>query len=142
MSFSDILSTLGELRPGKPTWSTSEIPDLSEQVMFVTGGNTGIGAFRLPPFSSSSSSSLPVCFDSDPRAHSAGKETARVLLEHNARVYIACRDVSKGRATVDELLKATGKTRKDVRAVELDLGDLVSVKNGVDDFLRCVLCLA
>ncbi|KAF8895388.1 NAD(P)-binding protein [Infundibulicybe gibba] len=66
---------------GKPKWTVNDIPDLSGQVMIVTGGNSGIG-----------------------------KETAKALLDRGAKVYIACRDQQKAEATIIELESLTGRT--------------------------------
>lgn len=65
-----------------------------------------------------------------------GKETAKVLISHGARVYIACRSREKADAAIEELKVTTGKTDDDIRAIDLDLSDLPSIKRGVDVFLR------
>ncbi|KAG9225993.1 hypothetical protein CCMSSC00406_0009090 [Pleurotus cornucopiae] len=66
--------------PGKPKFSVDEIPDLTGQVIIVTGANTGIG-----------------------------KETVKALLAHNAKVYIAARNEEKTRVAIQDLKAATGK---------------------------------
>lgn len=70
-----------------------------------------------------------------------GKETARVLLLHNAKVYIACRSPERAAAAVEDLKKITGKTDQDIAVLKVDLADLHSVKSGVADFLQYVLAL-
>ncbi|TFY69199.1 hypothetical protein EVJ58_g553 [Rhodofomes roseus] len=57
-----------------------QMPDLTGQVMLVTGGNAGLG-----------------------------KETVKALLEHNAKVYMGARDEQKARAAIEELKEKTGK---------------------------------
>ncbi|KAJ7182804.1 NAD-P-binding protein [Mycena crocata] len=89
---------------GKPKWSTeSDVPDLSGQVIIVTGGNAGIG-----------------------------RQTIKVLLQHNAKVYMASQSRQRAEAAIEELYESTGK-----RAVflQLDLSDLVSVKRAATEFL-------
>jgi len=76
---------------------------LSGKNVIVTGGNTGIG-----------------------------KETARVLVLHNASVYLACRDESKGNAAVEEIKKLTSKN--DVQFLQLDLSSLESVRETAKTF--------
>ncbi|KAJ7267271.1 NAD(P)-binding protein [Mycena rebaudengoi] len=66
---------------GKPTWSEHGIPDLSGQVIIVTGGNSGLG-----------------------------KETVRALLKHNARVHLASRSRKKAEVAISDIFKSTGKT--------------------------------
>ncbi|KIK55256.1 hypothetical protein GYMLUDRAFT_264219 [Collybiopsis luxurians FD-317 M1] len=66
--------------PQKPTWSFDQIPDLTGQVIIVTGSNTGIG-----------------------------KVVAEQLLKHNAKVYMAVRSQEKAEAAIEELKEKTGK---------------------------------
>jgi len=71
---------LGQAFPPSSKFSTEQIPDLTGQVMIVTGGNVGIG-----------------------------KETIKALLEHNAKVYMASRSKEKADAAISELKAQTGK---------------------------------
>ncbi|KAF9479836.1 NAD(P)-binding protein [Pholiota conissans] len=91
-----------ETFPPKSKFSTKDIPDLSGKVIIVTGANTGIG-----------------------------KETAKALLEHNAKVYIAARSSEKATKAIQELKTATGK---EALYLKLDLADLKSVKAAVEEF--------
>ncbi|KAN0080037.1 hypothetical protein V8E55_009603 [Tylopilus felleus] len=97
-------SFLREVYPPAPHFTVDSVPDLSGKVALITGANTGIG-----------------------------KETARVLLTKNAKVWIACRDVSKGEAALTELKALTGQ---DAHLLKLDLANLRSIKQSVDEFLR------
>ncbi|KAJ7312877.1 NAD(P)-binding protein [Mycena albidolilacea] len=65
---------------GKPKWTTDDVPDLSGQVMIVTGGNAGVG-----------------------------RQTVKALLEHHAKVYMASRNQKKAEAAIEELYESTGK---------------------------------
>ncbi|OAX35984.1 NAD(P)-binding protein [Rhizopogon vinicolor AM-OR11-026] len=94
---------VGETFPPATKFHVSDIPDMSGKVVLVTGANTGIG-----------------------------KETARVLLTKNAKVYIACRDKVKGEAAVAELKKSTGN---EAVFLQLDLANLKSVKAAAEKFL-------
>ncbi|KIK55269.1 hypothetical protein GYMLUDRAFT_47991 [Collybiopsis luxurians FD-317 M1] len=64
--------------PPKPTWSFDQIPDLTGQVIIVTGSNTGIG-----------------------------KVVIEQLLKHNAKVYMAARNQEKAEAAIKELKEKT-----------------------------------
>ncbi|KAF8601547.1 NAD-P-binding protein [Ceratobasidium sp. AG-I] len=71
-----------ETFPGKPRWSIDQIPDLTGQVIIVTGGNAGIG-----------------------------RETCKVLLNKGAKVYMAARSKSKADEAIEWIRKETnGKT--------------------------------
>lgn len=95
-------STWTNMFPPKAKWSASQIPDLSGKVIFITGGTGGLG-----------------------------KESARVLLGKNAKVYIAGRNASGGEQAVKDLTKATGKTPI---FIKLDLANLKAVKAAAEDF--------
>ncbi|KAF5377139.1 hypothetical protein D9757_008777 [Collybiopsis confluens] len=80
----DLLHTMGHFIshnfPPAPTWSPDKIPDLTGQVIIVTGSNTGIG-----------------------------KYVAEQLLRRNAKVYIAARSQEKSEIAIQELKEKTGK---------------------------------
>ncbi|KAH9933815.1 uncharacterized protein B0H18DRAFT_1115186 [Fomitopsis serialis] len=98
-----ILKLLGEFKPPRATFSTDQIPDLTGRVIIVTGGNTGIG-----------------------------KETVKVLLQHNAKVYMASRSRPKAEAAITELKEETGK---EAIFLELDLADYASIQKASSEFL-------
>ncbi|KAB5588759.1 hypothetical protein CTheo_7803 [Ceratobasidium theobromae] len=74
-----VSSILEQAFPQAPQWSVDQMPDLTGQVMLVTGGNTGIG-----------------------------RETCKSLLNKNARVYMACRCPKRAKDAVEWLKEATG----------------------------------
>ncbi|OAX35985.1 NAD(P)-binding protein [Rhizopogon vinicolor AM-OR11-026] len=94
---------IGEVSPPATQFHASDVPDMSGKVVLVTGGNAGIG-----------------------------KETVRVLLTKNARVYIACRDKAKGEAAIRELKNSTGK---EAILLQLNLANLKSIKAAAEEFL-------
>ncbi|XP_077623244.1 retinol dehydrogenase 11 isoform X2 [Crocuta crocuta] len=77
---------------------------LSGKVAMVTGANTGIG-----------------------------KETAKDLAQRGARVYLACRDIQKGKSVAREIQTLTGNQEVLVR--QLDLADTKSIRAFAKDFL-------
>lgn len=84
-------------------WTTENIPDQTGKVVIVTGSSSGIG-----------------------------KETARVLANKNATVIIAVRNMSKGQAVADEIVKANANA--DVSVRELDLSSLKSIRTFAEKF--------
>lgn len=59
---------------------------------------------------------------------------ARVVLDHNAKVYLACRSEERAKAAITDLTKATGK--KDVHFLSLDLASFASIRNAAEEFKR------
>ncbi|KAA1468862.1 NAD-P-binding protein [Dentipellis sp. KUC8613] len=97
------LSTFGRLYPPKPHWTPAQVPDLSGKIIIVTGGNAGLG-----------------------------KETCRILLSKNAKVYLGARSEAKAKAAIDEIKSKTGKT--DIHFLQIDLADLASVRKAAEEY--------
>ncbi|KAG1777944.1 hypothetical protein EV702DRAFT_1098748 [Suillus placidus] len=93
-----------ETFPPSTQFHASDVPDMSGKVVLVTGANSGIG-----------------------------KETARVLLTKNAKVYVACRDKAKGEDAIRDLKESTGR---EASFLQLNLANLESVKASGEEFLR------
>ncbi|TFK24421.1 NAD(P)-binding protein [Coprinopsis marcescibilis] len=72
-------SFYSESYPPASTFSVDDIPDLSGQVIIVTGANTGIG-----------------------------EETVKALLQHKAKVYLAARSQDKAEQAIQDLKQQTG----------------------------------
>ncbi len=72
------------------SWSTANIPDLSDRTYIVTGANSGIGY-----------------------------EAARILAEKGARVLLACRTESKARDALESIRRARGDARVEFAALDL-----------------------
>jgi NAD(P)-dependent dehydrogenase (short-subunit alcohol dehydrogenase family) len=77
---------------------------VKDKVCIVTGGNSGIG-----------------------------KATVAGLAQRGATVVIACRDVDKGKAALDEVVAKTGS--KDLHVMQLDLASLKSVRGFAAAFI-------
>ncbi|KAI0723642.1 NAD-P-binding protein [Fomitopsis betulina] len=84
-------------------FKAEDVPDLAGRVMIVTGGNVGIG-----------------------------RETIKVLLLRNAKVYMASRSREKAEVAIAELRNETGR---EAVFLELDLSSLASVRKAASDFL-------
>ncbi|RDX48783.1 NAD(P)-binding protein [Lentinus brumalis] len=100
---SGIRPALAQFFPPEPKFKVEQIPDLTGRVVIVTGGNSGIGY-----------------------------ETVKVLLQHNAKVYIAARSEEKAAAAIASLKQETGK---DTNFLALDLSSLASIKKAAQEFL-------
>ncbi|WFD36827.1 hypothetical protein MCUN1_003717 [Malassezia cuniculi] len=98
------ISRYSQLFPPRAEWTVAEIPDLSDKVIVVTGGNSGIGY-----------------------------ETVLELLRHNAKVYIAARNQAKVDAAIAELKRQPG-VKGHVEFVKLDLADLRSIEAFAKEF--------
>ncbi|KAK0454295.1 NAD(P)-binding protein [Armillaria borealis] len=121
----DILRNVGAFSKqawfsGEPRWTPAQMPDLAEKVVIVTGGSSGIGKEIVK--ARHSIRFLSVLKLNGPQE----------LLFHNAKVYLAARNPEKTERVIKELTEATGKTAV---FLELDLGDLKSVKAAAEVFL-------
>ncbi|KAG8739318.1 hypothetical protein FRC12_016365 [Ceratobasidium sp. 428] len=89
--------------PPKSLFEVDQIPDLTGFVMIVTGGSTGIG-----------------------------KETCKILLNKNAKVYLAARSKIKAETAI-RILK-TETNGKEPMFLELDLANFSSIRKAVEEF--------
>jgi NAD(P)-dependent dehydrogenase (short-subunit alcohol dehydrogenase family) len=88
-----------------PQWTHADLPNLADHVVLVTGANSGLGL-----------------------------ETAKALAAKGAQVIMACRDLDKAIAAVDQVRAITPSARLVVR--RLDLASLQSVAQLADEVLR------
>jgi len=84
-------------------WTAKDIPDQTGRTAAVTGANSGLGLV-----------------------------TARELARARARVVLACRNLDKGHAAVDEIRAAVPEAQ--LQLEELDLASLASVRGFADRF--------
>ncbi|KAL4247927.1 NAD(P)-binding domain superfamily protein [Abortiporus biennis] len=89
--------------PPASSFNVEQISDLTGQVIIVTGGNAGIG-----------------------------RETVKVLLQHNATVYMASRNRHKAEKAIKEIKGSIGK---EAIFLELDLSDFGSIRRAAKEFL-------
>ncbi|KAG0705603.1 hypothetical protein DFH29DRAFT_268501 [Suillus ampliporus] len=100
----NVLSFLSDvLALRNSTFSVDQIPDLTGKVVIVTGASTGIG-----------------------------KETAKALLAHGAKVYIAARNQASAEVAIRQLKQETGN---EAIFLKLDLGDLKAIKVSAEKFM-------
>ncbi|KAF8631404.1 hypothetical protein AX15_002412 [Amanita polypyramis BW_CC] len=114
-----VYSLIQQCVPPKPQFSINDIPDLSGKTVIVTGASTGEW-----PGDYSSSTSINA-------TQGIGKETVKVLLSHNAKVYIVGRNREKTEHTIAELKEVTGR---EAQFIECDLADLESIKAAAEIF--------
>jgi len=112
-------------------FTEKDVPDLAGKVVIVTGGNVGIGKAicKVPhsrlPFGSNSVELITLC-----DVH------WQVLLERNAKVYLAARTEARATAAIAKLLVETGK---EAIWLKLDLSSLHSIERSVAEFYRYVV---
>ncbi|KIK68020.1 hypothetical protein GYMLUDRAFT_36831 [Collybiopsis luxurians FD-317 M1] len=98
------VGSFSEKWPPKPKWRAPEdVPDLTGQIFLVTGGNAGIG-----------------------------RETCRVLVARNAKVYLAARSEERAQAAIDDIRQSTGKSN--IHFLQVDLADLASVRKAAEQY--------
>ncbi|KAJ3883708.1 NAD-P-binding protein [Lentinula edodes] len=99
------VGSFSEKWPPKPTWKAPEdVPDLSGQIFLVTGGNVGIG-----------------------------RETCRILVARNAKVYLAARSEERAQTAIDDICRSTGKSN--IHFLKIDLSDLSSVRKAAEQYI-------
>jgi NAD(P)-dependent dehydrogenase (short-subunit alcohol dehydrogenase family) len=86
-------------------WTTARIPDQTGRIAIVTGANTGLGL-----------------------------ETAKALAAKGAHVVLAVRNLDKGKAAVDWIMRSAPTA--DLELQQLDLGSLASVRSAAEDLKR------
>lgn len=97
--------TWGQLFPGKPTFTESDIPEQNGRVVVVTGGNAGLG-FHL----------------------------CRILYSKGARVYMLSRSKAKAEEAIKTIKTEVTKSSGDLKYIHLDLADLTTVKPAAQAF--------
>lgn len=124
MSCSVVKPLLKESFPAKPKVTAKDIPDLTGRVMFVTGGNSGLGKETVKVRARRARPGVRVL-----------TYAVQTLLQKNAKVYLGARSEKKAQEAIAELQALTGRA---AIFVKLDLADLLSVKAAAADFLRQV----
>jgi NAD(P)-dependent dehydrogenase (short-subunit alcohol dehydrogenase family) len=84
-------------------WTPANIPDQFGKVAIVTGGNSGLGL-----------------------------ETVKALAAKGAQVVLACRDIGKGNAAMDEIISRSLDVS--INVMRLDLADLDSIRQFAASF--------
>jgi len=84
-------------------WTTRDIPDLTGKVAIITGANAGLGF-----------------------------EASKQLARKGAAVIVACRNIQRATAAIQELKKELPKS--DIEFIQLDLASLRSIRSFVETF--------
>jgi retinol dehydrogenase-12 len=91
-----------------PTAELTEqnLPNQAGRVFIVTGGYAGLGY-----------------------------ELSKILYQHDGTVYIAGRSQEKGNKAISSICEAVPRSKGKLEFMHIDLGDLASIKPGVEKFL-------
>lgn len=100
-----VCDQLSQLYPPKPTFTETDLQDLTNKVYVVTGANTGVG-----------------------------KELAQILYTKNARVYIAARSEEKANNAIEAIKKAAPESQGELTFMSLDLADLSKIPASAKQF--------
>lgn len=64
-----------------------------------------------------------------------GEQLARILYQHNAKVYIAARSETKASKAISQMKSQFPESKGQLVFLHLDLDDLTTIKSSADDFL-------
>ncbi|KAI9742775.1 MAG: hypothetical protein M1818_003504 [Claussenomyces sp. TS43310] len=106
MPFPSIWSNLRAGLPPKPTLTEQNLSNQAGKVFIVTGSSSGVG-----------------------------KELARILYSHDAKVYVAARSEEKATRAIDEIKAAFPESKGSLIYLHLDLDDLTTIKKSAEEFL-------
>ncbi|KAF8862052.1 NAD(P)-binding protein [Acephala macrosclerotiorum] len=98
---------LGQLFPGKPTFTEVDIPSQTGRVFIVTGGNAGLG-YHL----------------------------CKILYSKGGTVYMLSRTESKAIEAITSIKSEVPTSSGDVKYIHLDLTDLTTIKPAVEVFSK------
>ena len=87
-------------------WTAADVPDQSGRTVLITGANSGIGL-----------------------------EAARVFVEKGAHVVLACRSREKAEVAEADIEASSASGGGSTEILDLDLGDLDSVRSAAENFL-------
>lgn len=128
MSFSERAS---ELFPPKPVFPVEAIPDLSGKV-----SSTHLSTINPQRPSLIILNPLPQVYIVTGGASGVGYETAKVLYQKSATVYIAGRSRGNGEKAIDAIRGEYPSAKGKLFHLDLDLADLRGVKASAEEFLR------
>jgi NAD(P)-dependent dehydrogenase (short-subunit alcohol dehydrogenase family) len=94
------------LFPPTPTFTDQDLPSLESRIFVVTGGNSGIGL-----------------------------EIVKMLYAKSGTVYIAGRSPTKISTAIDEIKSLHPNSKGQLKTLQLNLGDLRTVKPCAEAFL-------
>lgn len=91
----------------EPTLTEKNCPDQTSRISIITGGNTGVG-YQL----------------------------CKILYAHNGTVYLTSRNIEKGNTAIQKIKEAHPDSKGRLELLQLDLGDLTTIKKSAEEFQR------